>query len=421
MLKNKTLKDYLAIAGTNIILQPIQLIKSIVVAKFLGPDSFGILKSLELIQMLDKYGNLGFRAAAAREIGNAKGRGDLGKEIIVRNNAYSGEIILSLFLFLTGCISSIIIKDETISLMLLISSFSLLFSKLRGIFNTEVTIQKKFIFLSKVTFGVTLLNSLLIILTVPYFGVYSVISANALIGFIAIIIYLLKLKFEFSFEIDKKEMKRILKISIPLTISTLSLGSFKYAERLIIIILLGQLALGYYGFAVMVQTTFLIIFKSAIKVRVQDLYELVGNGNYRKVNSIVIRETLLLFFGSMIIIPVVIFSIKYFIPWLLPKWSEGIIYAQIYILMLFPEVLPLYASNVLISATVDKVRIIYYLRFLSTALLLGLTYFFNILGKFDLISFIYINIISHLFYSLSIVFYYKKYFFNIYIKNFQDE
>ena len=149
MLKNKTLKDYLAIAGTNIILQPIQLIKSIVVAKFLGPDSFGILKSLELIQMLDKYGNLGFRAAAAREIGNAKGRGDLGKEIIVRNNAYSGEIILSLFLFLTGCISSIIIKDETISLMLLISSFSLLFSKLRGIFNTEVTIQKKFIFLSK--------------------------------------------------------------------------------------------------------------------------------------------------------------------------------------------------------------------------------------------------------------------------------
>ena len=70
----KVIKDYLAVSGSNIALQPIALLKSFFVAKYLGPSDYGLLKSIDLIRMLNKYGNLGFRQTANREVGDSIGK-----------------------------------------------------------------------------------------------------------------------------------------------------------------------------------------------------------------------------------------------------------------------------------------------------------------------------------------------------------
>ena len=50
----KTLKSLGLIARTK------QVQQQFIVAKYLGPEEYGILKSVELIQMLNKFGNLEF-------------------------------------------------------------------------------------------------------------------------------------------------------------------------------------------------------------------------------------------------------------------------------------------------------------------------------------------------------------------------
>ena len=168
--KKKVLRDFLAVVSSELALRPVQFLKEFVVSKYLGPADYGILKSIELIQMLNKYGSLGFKPAAAREIGNAIGKRDEEKANLVRNTAYSSEIILSVLLFVAGLSISIFFESRT-SVLIILASAGLLAAKLRGVLNTEAGVQKRFILISKITFITSLIASLIIIITVPFFKI----------------------------------------------------------------------------------------------------------------------------------------------------------------------------------------------------------------------------------------------------------
>ena len=45
-IKNKSFFDVLYMISSQILIKPLQLVKSIIVAKYLGPSAFGILKSV---------------------------------------------------------------------------------------------------------------------------------------------------------------------------------------------------------------------------------------------------------------------------------------------------------------------------------------------------------------------------------------
>ena len=84
--------------STSLFVNILQVVIHFVVASFLGPAQFGVIKILEMIQEMSKYGNLGFTSVAAREIPYHRGRQDEEKEKLTRNVAYSSEIILTLVL-----------------------------------------------------------------------------------------------------------------------------------------------------------------------------------------------------------------------------------------------------------------------------------------------------------------------------------
>ena len=152
LYRKKVIRDFSTVVGFNFALKPIQLIKSFFVAKYLGPAEYGILASLQLIQMLNKYGNLGFNATASREVGNALGSKDLTRVDLIKNTAYTAEVVLSLILFIIGLGSSLFVESKIISILIILASTSLLAAKLRAVISTEALIHKKFVLISKITF-----------------------------------------------------------------------------------------------------------------------------------------------------------------------------------------------------------------------------------------------------------------------------
>ena len=242
--KKKVVKDFLAVVISNLALRPVQFLKAFVVAKYLGPADYGILKTIELVQMLNKYGSLGFNTAASREVGNLLGENDEKKAEVLKNTAYSSEIILSIVLFIIGLSSTMFFESKTISILIVLASFGLLFSKLRGVLATEAVIQKKFILTSKITFYTVTIAAIVVILLVPFLKIYAIMLTNILIGVFSIIFYWRFMKTDFKFEINKALLKKILSISIPLAIGTLALGSFQSAKRILVINYLGKTALG---------------------------------------------------------------------------------------------------------------------------------------------------------------------------------
>lgn len=414
-LHKKVVKDFLAVVGSNLAIKPILFLKGFIVAKYLGPGDYGILKTVELIQLLNKYGSLGFNMTAAREVGNAIGAKN--KKIDnIRNTAFSSEIILSIFLFIIGISSSLFFSSSKISILIILASFGLLASKLRGILATEAVIQKKFVLTSKITFLTTLIASIVVIITVPFYKIYAVLFTNILVGAFAIIFYYKPLNFKLRFRIDPNEFKRILKISIPLTLGTLSLASFVYTERILIIKYLNKEALGYISFAAMIAGQVTIIFKSAIKVRIQDIYEKIGKKEFKSVHNLVKKETFFLTLFSLICIPILWYSLEFLIPVILPKWLNGVYFVQLYLFTIPFEVILNYPSTVLISKGVNKQNILPLYRFLSTVFFIIVTFILVYLNHLTIANIILIRIGCLAYYNIVILVLYKKYFYNSFVK-----
>ena len=103
ILKKRSIKDIAALSGANLALRPIQFIKSFLVAKYLGPADYGLLTGVNLIRQLSKFGNLGFKAVATREVLELKGAKSSESDIkFIKNNSYSFEVVLSVLLFFAG-------------------------------------------------------------------------------------------------------------------------------------------------------------------------------------------------------------------------------------------------------------------------------------------------------------------------------
>jgi O-antigen/teichoic acid export membrane protein len=262
LVQKKPIRDFFAVGLVDIALKPIQFVKGFIIARYLGPADFGLLRSIELISMLNKYGNLGFKSTARREVSNFLGAGNVSSAAISRDTAYAAEFILSLLLFSAGISLCLFVKSSRISILLILASSHLLFSKIDGILSTEATIQKKFILISKITFLTTTVSNIVIIVLVPFLKIYAIMITNCLLSVFAIVIYQYCLRLRLPVNFNIRELKRQFKIGIPLTIATLAYGTFQYCERISIIKIFGKTSLGMYSFADMITGQLSIFLKN---------------------------------------------------------------------------------------------------------------------------------------------------------------
>ena len=404
------IKDYFSLLGSNLSLRPVQLVKEYMVARFLGPADYGLLKSVELINMMNKFGSLGYKGVAAREAGDALGRKDTKRAEELKGNSFTGELILSTILFLFGLLSSVFFEDYRVSILIILASFSFFASKVSGLFNTEAVIRKDYTALAKIGFFSGLTGSLIVIALVPILEIYIVIATQFFVGLSTVVYFFYFLDYRIHFHYKLNELIRLTKIGAPLAINTLAIGSFKYSERLLILSLLGKVQLGFYGFALAMTQQLTILYKLAMKVRTQDLYEFLGENDFRKTNRLVKRETLYLLASSLVFFPVYYFGVDWLVPLFLPEWSEAVYYAQLSYILIPVEILNMYPTIVLQSNKANQQKLLPVLRILSTLVLAGGIYGIHIYGKLNLEWFIIIIFTAQVLYSGAIIWSYIQYF-----------
>jgi len=416
-LNKRGVRDYLAVLSSRVGVQIVNIVKGFVVAKFLGPTNYGILKSVELITMLDKYGNLGFKSVAMREIPYYRGAGQAQKEQEVRNNAYSSEIVFAFFLLVAGIVSSLFLKTNIWIAVIFLAAFRLFFAKISNILYTEAIIQQRFILLSKLVFGVGLITALLIIITVPFFEIYSVLTVPIIGSVLGIYLYIRDLKIGFRFQIKKKELFRQLKIGIPLTLGTLSFGSYRYAERILVLSTLGLENLGFYGFGTMVMNQLMNVLLTAIKVRKIGIFEKLGQKKFQSVHTQVIKETLILIVGAVIFVILSWIAIDILVPRFLTAYIDAIIIAKVLLIAVPFRVISPYMHVVMVSPTVNKQIILPPLQFAFTVFFIFSVVVLNHFGMCSLINITIVDVIGYALFHISYVYFYKKYFVDKYLKN----
>lgn len=411
LFERKYVRDIAWMISANIIIKPFQIIKSFFVAKFLGPEQYGILKSVELIQMLNKFGDLGFVSTVIRDAGELVGSEDNDELDKLRNICFSAELILVFFLFTIGLLSNLFFEDKIIRIAIILSSIALFSLKINKILNAEAIIRKEFKLLSKLVMFQGFFNSIIIILTVPFYNIYAVLTVPILSTLISCYYVYARLNFSFNFKIEKFLFKKVLKTSLKLTSGTLAFGLFRYVERLIVITYLGIEAVGFFGFADTVLALFVTIFLTNIKVRKMNILEYLGKKQFLRVHNIVKKETIIILSISIITIIVMQFLIGLFIPIFLEKWINAIYITQIFLLVLPLKVLISYLSVVVISPTVNKLFYIPFLQLFGVFILILGTYLLYLTKNLNLLNFIYVDILAYSVVNIPWLYvYYKEYY-----------
>ena len=395
VLKRKSTKDIAWMIGANIAIKPLQVAKSFIVAKYLGPENYGLLKSVELIQMLDKFGNLGFNATAIRNIGTK--RGEKNKEEIqeIKNNAYSAELVLAFLLLSIGLTSNFFFQNIVVRYAIIISSLGLFTAKLVGLYNTEAIINKRFKLVSKLVIIQGVINSVFIIATVSIIKIYSVLIFPVVSSLLIVFVYYKKLNIPFRFKFSRSGLESILITSVKDVSGTLAFGVFRYTERIIIVSLIGLQAVGYFGFADTILGLVVTIFLTNIKVRKMDILEDLGKGAFKRVHQVVVRETFALTIISIITASIMMLGLRVLVPILLDKWVDGILVAQLFLLVLPIKVMNSYLSIVVKSPIVDKLLYSPALQITGALILIVGTYTLKHYGLLTLLNFICLDVIAY--------------------------
>jgi len=406
---------YLAVANT--LTKPLEFIKSFMVVKYLGPELYGVLKSVEVIRMLNKFGTLGFNQAVIRNATHAQSKGDVHETTDIKNNAYSAEIILSLVLLLAGLSSSFFFEEELIVVAIILSSISLFTAKLLGIFTTELQFRKKFKRLGRVTIYQSTINAVLVIISIPFFGIYPALIVPSVSAIIVILITYSSLKSFFDFKLNKKSFIKISRVSIPLSLNTISFGVFRITEKTLIIKYLGLTAVGLFGFAETIVGIFTtIMLSSVMKVKTMQLYEELGKSNYTLVHKIALRETIILVIVSLFAMMLAVFALYNIIPIILPEWESALFITFLYGFVLPLKFFGIYVAVIIKSTTVNKIHFTSIVYILSTLFLISGTVFLNYNDALSLQNFIILDLFAYFIVHASQAVYYYYVFFLKFVK-----
>lgn len=282
--------------SSSIINRILSTITGLVTAKVLGPNDFGLLRLINYIPSLSKFGSLGLSAVAKREIPHIRGRKEgYKKESKIKNVSFSAEIIWGLILSLVIIVVSFFFENYIVKYGLLVTSITLFFGCIRRIYFVILTVDKRFKDIAYVQVISGFILSLIVLSTVYWGKIFSVLFGGLVATLISLIVLARTVKLDFNFSLNSQELSRQLKIGIPLAGGTFAYGVFGWTERSFIIGLFGSEILGYYMFFIFLIEGVTIFLKNFLRSITVDLYENLGKDTLdRKTKNMVIKPSLLI-------------------------------------------------------------------------------------------------------------------------------
>ena len=416
-MKDRIIKYNLLYSFSTFLAKIFGFIRSIIVARFLGPSLYGLWNALSIILEYSRYSNLGVINAMNREVPFYRGKGDAVKVSQIRNIGFSMAVLPSSIMGLALILISLFMVGRVGTewvVTLRVIAILVLMKQLYDFFQLLFRSNNDFSFLSKVLLLFSLSDLTLITILVIRFGFYGFLWAIVLnyIWIIGYIFYRIRHKYHLSFYWNKSLWIYLLKIGILITLIGVVVNLRTTIDRLMIIKFLGVTYLGYFGISyILVQFVFLIpsALSQIIYPRLVEKYGF-SNQDTNTLRKYIEISTLTLAYSMPLLIGEIFLLLPFGVRLFLPQYIPGIVAAQITVLGLFFFSAGTMAGNFLITTN----RLYWYLKCSIAAVIINfiLDYIFLkaglgikgvALGGVLITSFIYTSFILG-----SVIFHYLK-------------
>ena len=292
----KILKDTGYLLGSSVVARIISGAAGIVTARVLGPADYGLLRIINYIPSLAKFGSFGFGAVAKREIPHVRGSGQgTAVEKRIKDVSFSADILWSALLSLVIFSVSFFYERPEVKIGLWIVSVSLFVRAIGKLYGICLSVDKRFSTIALISMIGSIVSSAIILSTIYWGGIYSVLGAGLTAGFFTLLYFQRKTSLNLSFSIPKDEFLRQLKIAMPLAGGTVAFGIFGWVQRLQVSALFGIEALGYYMLIIFIIQIIFLLINTFLKASSIELYERLGEGeNTKESRSLIIKPSMAL-------------------------------------------------------------------------------------------------------------------------------
>ncbi|MFC1667061.1 oligosaccharide flippase family protein, partial [Candidatus Omnitrophota bacterium] len=335
-MKERIVKDTFFYSISTFLAKCISVVRSIIVARFLGPSLYGLWNALSIVLEYSRYSSLGISNAMNREVPFYRGKGDNKKATDIRRIGFSmavlpsavvGFVIILVSLFMYNRVSI-----EWIAALRAIAALVLM-RQLYDFFQLLLRSDNRFKFLSTLQLSFAVLDFLLVVglvIKFHFFGFLWGIVLNYVI-IIGVICYKSFYRYSLRFYFNKDIFISLVKIGIFITLIVVVENLRMTIDRVMIIKFLGIKELGYFGISYLLIQFIFLIPSSISNIIYPRLVERYGSSNKEEgsLKNYIEVTTQILSYSMPILIGMIYILLPTLVNLFLPQYVLGIRAAQI--------------------------------------------------------------------------------------------
>ena len=381
-LTAKIAADTIVYSAVSIASQFMAIIRGIIVARVLGPATFGIWNGLGYIVAYSPYSNLGLFVGMSREYAYFTGKGDLRKAERVKDTAFSFGTSAACLVTLSLILMALLTKgrySRIVRVGICAMAMATLLQRVSMFYVAIYRLKKRIGTLSLAMLMAAILYFILAVVLMGHWGLYALFVAFP-VSLVPGILYLVARTDEhFRLRFDVRQFISLLRIGLPLDAGGLADTLMQTVGGMVILIFLSTTEMGYYGIGATLIGLVLQVPNSLAWVTNPYLLERYGEtDDLRALGSYSIKPTLLLACLMPLVIGGVVLALPLVIRYILPAYLPGLMAIRILLWGNFFYSMIFLATNFLVA--IDRQVQLVLMRFGAAALNIALLYILLSLG-----------------------------------------
>ena len=227
----------------------IQIPNQLIIGMFLVPSEYGIISFVTLWSLYAGLINPGMLSAGQREIPYLIGKKKEEQSIKVQNITISSYLLYNIFPFIAILCASFFYSNKMIKIGLILTAFFFIVNRFAICWSSINFIKQRFTIVAIGRLIGALLTPIIIISSIFWLGIYSVLIAPLISVVFIVIYYFTRGPIGYRFEIEWTEVIRLIKIGFIFSLSGAVFYVYRMADRTIIAYFLSLRDLGLFTFA----------------------------------------------------------------------------------------------------------------------------------------------------------------------------
>ncbi|MBF0156149.1 MAG: oligosaccharide flippase family protein [Magnetococcales bacterium] len=367
-LERKLVADTLYLLGRTAVLRVLQIPVLLVTARVLGPEGLGLLRIIDVIPSLAKYGKISFTSVTVREVSQVTDSEGRLIDSLARDVAYSASILWAILLTILVGAGSFVLQTGPVQTGTQFAALAMFAMSIQSLYATNCQLVKNFKLMATSSVIGEVLRAIFVLTTITFLGIYAPLIAAAIGALITAALLHRQMPLGITFRLDRQELWRQTRIAVPLSLGTLAFGLESWVERGTIAALWGLDRLGNYMILISLLQAATLFINNFLEAFAVHLYQRLGTRDGPVDTERMIRLPTLTF---ATIIPLfaalMLFWGPFFLTWLLPQFTKAVPLIPWAGVILWLGAIPSLYITAMYSTRLDQQVISIFLRLAATA------------------------------------------------------